>query len=137
VGHTTTATSVGLARSTAGEQALAWHHRERLVVAAAVLVASVDRDPSRIATVVPPGAVDAARVLDVARRLAQLPGAPSVVPTEPVPDAVAGFATALTSAADAVRHCRQTVHTSRGCWFSTGSGNDGCGEVLHLLHHLA
>jgi hypothetical protein len=136
VGRTTTAASEGLARSTADEQALAWHHRERLFLAAATLVASVDGDPSRLATVVPSGAVDAGRVLDVAHRLAQLPGAPAVVRTEPVADAVAGFTAALTSAADAVRHCRQTVHTRRGCWFSTAAGSDGCGEVLHLLHHL-
>jgi hypothetical protein len=133
VGRTTTAGSVGLARSSPGEQALAWHHRERLVLAAATLVASVDHDPAR---------GDDGRcgidggVLDVAHRLARLPGAPSVVPTQPVAVALTGFASALTSAADAIRHCRQTVHAGRGCWFSAEVGTDGCGEVLHLLHEL-
>lgn len=133
MGRTTSGASAGLARSSASEQALAWHHRERLILAAATLVASVDHDPDQAGD--GRSGFDTS-VLDVAHRLARLPGGPSLVPTQPVGTASRRFAAALTAAADAVRHCRQTVHTGGGCWFSDDAGRDGCGEVLHLLHEL-
>lgn len=136
MGRTTAADSVGLARSGAHEQAVAWDHREALIASAAVLVASAGHDPDRaICHEADCGLADAA-VCEVAHRLARLPGAPAVVPALPLDVATDRFAQALIAAADAIRHCRQTVHAGRGCWFSADAALDGCGTVLRLLHAL-
>jgi hypothetical protein len=127
VGRTTTARSADPARSTAEERGLAWRKRELLVLAAVTLVASDVR---------PPGAGRRARLLAVATRLAHLPGAPSVVPTERSELALARFTEALVDAADAIRHCRRTEHVGGGCWFGVGGARDACDEALHLLHEL-
>lgn len=137
MGRTTTAAaSEGLARSSAAEQATAWAHRDALVAAAAALVASAGHDPDRAMCDDASCGLADARTCDVAHRLARLPGAPAVTTTEPLALASVRFTAALTAAADAIRHCRQTVHVGHGCWFSVDGASDGCGEVLHLLHRL-
>jgi hypothetical protein len=136
VGRTTTADSAGLARSTTVEQATAWHHREALIAAAVTLVSSAGHDPDRASCDEASCRLADDRVCDVAHRLARLPGAPAASPARPIDEAAAWFTVALTAAADAIRHCRQTVHPGHGCWFSADTGHDGCGEVLHLMHRL-
>jgi hypothetical protein len=136
VGHTTAAGSAGLARSGAQEQATAWHHREALVASAAVLVASAGHDQDRAVCDEAGCGLTDATVCEVAHRLARLSGAPVVVPALPLEVAADRFASALTAAADAIRHCRQTVHAGRNCWFSADAGLDDCGAVLRLLHRL-
>lgn len=136
MGRTTTAGSVGLARSTAVEQAAAWHHREALIAAAATLVASAGHDPDRAACDEASCRLADGRICDVAHRLARLPGAPDAPAQRSIDEAAAWFTVALTAAADAIRHCRQTVHATHGCWFSADADQDGCGEVLHLMHRV-
>jgi hypothetical protein len=128
VGQPTTVHSADLARSSTAERALAWRHRELLVLAAATLVASDVR---------PPQVGSRARLMAVATRLAHLPGAPNVVPTEPSGVALDRFTAALVGAADAIRHCRQTEHVGGGCWFGVGGARDACDEALHLLHEFS
>lgn len=136
MGRTTSAGGAGLARSTATEQATAWHHREALVAAAATLVASAGHDPDRAACDEASCRLADSRICDVAHRLARLPGAPDATSAQPIDEAAAWFTVALTAAADAIRHCRQTVHVGQGCWFSADADQDGCGEVLHLMHRV-
>jgi hypothetical protein len=136
VGRTSATRDRDLARSSAGEQALAWGHRDALVLAAATLVATADHDPDRAACAEAGCRLPDSDLCALAHRLARLPGAPPVVPTTPTAPAVDAFTSALAASADAVRHCRQTVHAGRDCWFSAGTEADGCGEVLRLLHRL-
>ncbi|WP_052667241.1 hypothetical protein [Nitriliruptor alkaliphilus] len=136
MGRTIAADSEGLARSGAAEEAVARHHRDALIAAAVTLVVSAGHDPDRAACDEAACGLADPGLCDVAHRLARLPDAPTVVPATHVALASARFAAALTSSADAIRHCRQTVHIGRGCWFSADADLDGCGEVLRLLHRL-
>lgn len=135
MGRTTTARTADLARSSPAdlarsspaELATAWQQRERLVLAAATLCASDVR---------PPALGRRARLVGVATRLAHLPGAPNVVPTERCEVALDRFTAALVDAADAIRHCRLTEHVGGGCWFGVGGAREACDEALHLLHEF-
>jgi hypothetical protein len=127
VGRTTTARSADLARSSDEDRVMAWLQREQLILAAVTLLASDVR---------PPGIGRRARLVAVATRLAHLPGAPSVVPTERTEVALDRFTDALVDAADAIRHCRRTEHVGGGCWFGVGGARDACDDALHLLHEL-
>ncbi|MEX1177505.1 MAG: hypothetical protein WEB09_03500 [Nitriliruptor sp.] len=127
-----------LARSTRADVDLAWQHREVLVAAAATLVVASGHDPD-LGSCAAAGCGLDARYVDpslcaLAGRLARLPGAPPGIPGLPLEVALPGFLAALAASADAIRHCRQTEHPGAGCWFSPGTGLDGCGDVLRLLH---
>lgn len=135
MGRTGTAADADLTRSGAHEQATAWLHREALVAAAAVLVASAGHDPDRADCDEAACRLADRSLCDVAHRLARLPEAPAVAPMQPIELATDRFTAALMASADAIRHCRQTVHPGRGCWFGAAAP-DGCGEVLRLLHRL-
>lgn len=126
----------GLARSTAQDHAIAWHHREALVAAAASLAAAAGHDPDRARCEEAGCGLPDRSLCDVVHRLAGLPGAPAVVATDPVAPALERFTGALVLAADAIRHCRQHEHAGRTCWFSSDGRGDGCGAVLRLLHAL-
>lgn len=136
MGHTSATADVDLARSTTGDRDVAWRHREVLVAAAAALVAAAGHDPDRATCSDAACRLADADLCDVTHRLSRLPGAPTAVAVLTFEVALERFGAALTASADAIRHCRQTVHASRECWFSPAPGGDGCGPVLHLLHRL-
>ncbi len=130
------ATVSGLARSSPGELAAARHHLEDLLAAARALHAAAGHD------------LDTVRCEDAGCRLAGLADGPQLcavahhltrVVDGPAADldlgsALEAFRSALTTALDAVRTCRQTAHPSGTCWFASSPHVDGCGEVLHLAH---
>jgi hypothetical protein len=135
-----TPSGAGLARSTSADLEVAWGHREALVIAAAVLVRAAGHGhvDARCTSATCPLVVRTGDTLlcGVADRLAAgavLPPASAVVALDA---ALATFTGALIAAADAIRCCRQTAHSSAACWFQPPGGGDGCGEVLRLLHRL-
>lgn len=77
-------------------------------------------------------------VWQLARRLAPL-RVPSVSERRmaAVDAADAAFRSALVGSLEAIRMCRQTLHVSGACWFATGAGADGCGDVLRAAHALS
>jgi hypothetical protein len=134
------ASGADLARSTSADLEVAWGHREALVLAAGVLVRAAGHGPvdATCTAVACPLVLRTGDTLlcGVADRLAAgavLAPASAVVSLDA---ALATFTGALVTAADAIRCCRQTAHSSAACWFQPPSGGDGCGEVLRLLHRL-
>jgi hypothetical protein len=129
-----TSAADALARSGPAELAAAQRHRDGLLAAARSLVAACDHDPAHVgdASDCPlRGRVDD-DVCALAHRLARIePRAGLIVP---VTFALAAFLCALTDAVDAVRTCRQTRHVGGTCWFGDGPGDDGCVEILRLVH---
>lgn len=117
-----------LARSAPSEIADARRTVDAVLVAAGELV--------RLLPPAPPGAGDP--VWTLARRLAELASPDGRDPSlASVAVADAAFRAALVSSLDAIRMCRQTLHVSGACWFATGTGVDGCGEVLRTAHALS
>lgn len=129
-----------LARSSDEQVLEARRHRDRLVAAAVTLVAATDHDPD-LATCAAAGChladlPEGPTLCAAAHDLANLADAPAstVDATLTPPAALADLRAALVDAADAIRHCRQAEHGTRGCWFSGAPGVDGCGRLLRLLH---
>jgi hypothetical protein len=134
------ASGADLARSTSADLEVAWGHREALVLAAGVLVRAAGHGPvdatctsAACPLVLRTGDTLLCGVADRLAAGAVLAPASAVVSLDA---ALATFTGALVSAADAIRCCRQTAHSSAACWFQPSSGGDGCGEVLRLLHRL-
>lgn len=117
-----------LARSAPSEIADARRTVEAVLASAAELVRLLPA----------PATTDPDPVWTLARRLAELPSPASLDrQLASVAVADAAFRAALVSSLDAIRMCRQTLHVSGACWFATGSGIDGCGEVLRTAHALS
>lgn len=139
MGHTAAAdvsADDGLARSTARDQAIAWHHRDLLIAAAVALAAVAGHDPDRAPCADAGCQLPDPALCDLVHRLAALPDAPAPAPAGTLPQELERFTGALIAAADAVRHCRQHEHPGRSCWFTPDRRGDGCSAVLRLLHAL-
>lgn len=130
-----------LASSTGADLDVAWAHREALVAAAVVLVRAAGHHPGHgPCTTATCGLVARAGdplLCTVAERLADEALVHDLTSVPPLDAALAGFTSALTTAADAIRCCRRTAHTTAACWFAPPGGGDGCREVLRLLHRLS